>query len=64
MKVLDKKSREPFLYFKCEFFKKDGRDDPVFKLLSELTEKHRKLEKVKDNFNKFKLEKLPMIENN
>lgn len=48
LKALDIKSREPFLYFKCGFYKKDRRYNPVFKLLSELTEKNKELDKVKD----------------
>lgn len=62
VKALDIKIRNPFLYYKCEFCKKDGRDDPIRKLLLELTDKNKEFEKVKEDFNKFHTEKLPLIE--
>lgn len=62
IKVLQLKSKEPVLFYKCDNCRKDGKENPIVNLLLELRNKTNKLEEMKQEFNDFKANKLPNIE--
>ena len=62
IKALNLKSKESFLFYKCESCRSDGKDNPVFRLLSSLDEKMKSFDSLKDDFYKFTSNKLPAME--
>lgn len=60
--VLKLKRKNPLLFYKCEECRKDGKENPIVNLLSDMRTRLDSLEKTKVDFLSFKETELPKLE--